>query len=52
MSADLYITIGIVLGLAVGILIDRNARRERDEEIKRLNNELDRLCQRDTERRI
>jgi len=37
---ELYIAIGIIVGLAVGLLIDRNARRERDERINELEKEL------------
>lgn len=40
MTTELYLVIGIILGLAVGLLIDRNARKERDERIKELENEL------------
>ena len=36
MTAELAFTIGLLLGLAVGIAIDRQARRERDERIKEL----------------
>lgn len=34
------ITIAGVIGLAAGMLIDRNARRERDERIKELEQEV------------
>ena len=40
MSIELTIAISIILGLAVGLLIDRNARRERDERIRQLESEL------------
>lgn len=36
MTAELALTIGLILGLAVGIAIDRQARRERDDRIKEL----------------
>ena len=37
---ELYIAIGIIVGLAVGLVIDRNARRERDDRINKLEKEL------------
>lgn len=40
MTTELYLVIGIILGLAVGLLIDRNARKERDERIKKLEGEM------------
>ena len=40
MINDLTITLAIVLGLAIGLLIGRNARLERDERIKELESEL------------
>lgn len=40
MSIELTIAISIILGLAVGLLIGRNARHERDERIKELESEL------------
>lgn len=40
MTTELYLVIGIILGLAVGLLIDRNARKERDERIAKLEKEL------------
>ena len=41
MTTELYLVIGIILGLAVGLLIDRNARKERDERIRQLEKELE-----------
>ena len=40
MTTELALAIGIIIGLAVGLLIDRNARRERDEKIAELEGEL------------
>lgn len=40
MMTELYLVIGIILGLAIGLLIDRNARKERDERITKLEKEL------------
>lgn len=40
MSIELTIATGILIGLTIGILIDRNARRERDKRIKELEHEL------------
>jgi predicted RNase H-like nuclease (RuvC/YqgF family) len=36
----LYLAIGILLGLFVGLCIDKNARYERDERIRDLESEL------------
>lgn len=38
--AELYIAIGIVLGLIAGIAIGHKARKERDSQINELGNEL------------
>ena len=40
MTVELALTIGLILGLAVGIAIDRLARRERDERIKELERRI------------
>ena len=40
MTIELYIAISGIIGLIVGLMIDRNARRERDERIKQLEKEL------------
>lgn len=40
MTVELAFTIGLLLGLAVGIAIDRQARRERDERIKELERRI------------
>lgn len=40
MSIELTIATSILIGLTIGILIDRNARRERDKRIKELEHEL------------
>jgi len=40
MTTELVLAIGIIIGLAVGLLIDRNARRERDEKIAELEGGL------------
>ena len=40
MTVELAIAIGIIIGLAVGLLIDRNARKERDDKIAELEGEL------------
>jgi len=37
---ELYIAIGIIIGLCIGLVIDRNARRERDDRINELEKEL------------
>jgi uncharacterized membrane-anchored protein YhcB (DUF1043 family) len=37
---ELYIAIGIIIGLCIGLVIDRNARRERDVKINELEKEL------------
>ena len=37
---ELYIAIGIIIGLCIGLVIDRNARRERDQRISELEREL------------
>jgi len=37
---ELYIAIGIIIGLCIGLLVDHNARRERDERINELEKEL------------
>ena len=40
MTIELALAIGIIIGLAVGLLIDRNARKERDDKIASLEKEL------------
>ena len=40
MTEELALTIGLILGLAVGITIDRQARRERDDRIKELERRI------------
>ena len=40
MTTQLTITIAGIIGLIIGLLIDRNARRERDEKIRQLEGEL------------
>jgi len=40
MTIELALALGCIIGLAVGLLIDRNARRERDEKIAELEGEL------------
>ena len=40
MMTELALAIGIIIGLAVGLLIDRNARKERDDKIASLEKEL------------
>lgn len=40
MTTELALAIGIIIGLAVGLLIDRNARKERDDKIAELEGEL------------
>lgn len=40
MSIELTIATSILIGLTIGILIDRNARRERDKRINELEHEL------------
>lgn len=40
MTVELALALGIIIGLAVGLLIDRNARHERDEKIAELEWEL------------
>lgn len=40
MTTQLTIAIAGVIGLIIGLLIDRNARRERDQQIHRLEYEL------------
>lgn len=37
---DLYTTIGILLGLVVGLLIGHKGRKERDERIAELEKEI------------
>lgn len=37
---DLYIAIGILLGLVVGLLIGHKGRKERDERIAELEKEI------------
>ena len=37
---ELYIAIGIIIGLCVGLVIDRNARKERDRRIAELEKEM------------
>lgn len=40
MTTRLIIAIAGIIGLIIGLLIDRNARRERDQQIHRLEYEL------------
>lgn len=40
MSIELTIATSILIGLTIGLLIDRKARRERDKRIKELEQEL------------
>lgn len=40
MNIELAIALGIIVGLAVGLLIDRNARKERDRRIAELEKEM------------
>ena len=40
MSIELYITVSLLLGFIVGLAIDRNARRERDQRINDLEQQL------------
>lgn len=40
MTIKLTIAIAGIIGLFIGLMIDRNARRERDERIKALENEV------------
>ena len=40
MTIELYIAISGIIGLIVGLMIDRNARKERDERISELEREL------------
>lgn len=40
MTIELYIAIAGLIGLAVGLTIDRNARAERDKRIGELEKEL------------
>ena len=40
MTIELTIVIAGIIGLAIGLMIDRNARRERDERITELEKEL------------
>lgn len=40
MTTELYIAIAVLIGLAVGLAIDRNARAERDKRICELEKEL------------
>ena len=40
---ELYIAIGIIIGLCVGLVIDRNARKERDQRISELEKENEKL---------
>ena len=40
MTIELYIAISGIIGLIVGLMIDRNARRERDQRISELEREL------------
>jgi len=36
MTTELIIALSLIIGLAIGLLIGRDARRERDERIKEL----------------
>lgn len=40
MATELYIAIAVLIGLAVGLAIDRNARVERNKRIGELEKEL------------
>lgn len=40
MTTELYIAIAVLIGLAVGLAIDRNAMAERDKRIGELEKEL------------
>jgi uncharacterized membrane-anchored protein YhcB (DUF1043 family) len=40
MTIELYIAISGIIGLIVGLMIDRNARRDRDQRISELEREL------------
>lgn len=40
MTTQLTIAIAGIIGLIIGLMIDRNARRERDERIRQLEGEL------------
>ena len=40
MTTQLTIAFAGIIGLIIGLLIDRNARRERDEKIRQLEGEL------------
>ena len=40
MTTQLTIAIAGIIGLIIGLMIDRNARRERDEKIRQLEGEL------------
>lgn len=40
MTTQLTIAIAGIIGLIIGLMIDRNARRERDQQIHRLEYEL------------
>lgn len=40
MTIEITIAMAGIIGLVVGIMIDRNARKERDERIKELEGEL------------
>lgn len=40
MTIQLAIAVAGIIGLCIGLLIDRNSRRERDEKIKALEKEL------------
>lgn len=40
MSIEITIAMAGIIGLVVGLAIDRNARKERDERIKELEGEL------------
>lgn len=46
MTTELALAIGIIIGLAVGLLIDRNARKERDDKIAELEGELGEVLER------
>lgn len=40
MTTQLTIAVAGIIGLIIGLMIDRNARRERDEKIRQLEGEL------------
>jgi len=40
MTIELYIAVSGIIGLIIGLMIDRNARRERDSRISELEQEL------------